>query len=42
MKIKMYEFTKNDQEEKFNDSQIEIEEEIMATRFLQLRNKEFG
>ncbi|MFN4764602.1 tyrosine-type recombinase/integrase [Gillisia sp. Q332] len=42
LKIKIYEFPENIQEEKFNDSQIEIAEEIRATRFLQLRNKEFG
>lgn len=42
LKLKIYEFPENAQEEKFNESQLEIAEEIRATRFLQLKNKEFG
>ncbi len=42
LKIKIYEFPENLKEELFNDSQLEIAEEIRATRYLQLKNKEFG
>ena len=42
LKLKIYEFPENAQEERFNESQLEIAEEIRATRFLQLKNKEFG
>ncbi|MCM4161719.1 site-specific integrase [Antarcticibacterium flavum] len=42
LKLKIYEFPENAKEERFNESQLEIAEEIRATRFLQLKNKEFG
>jgi integrase len=42
LKLKIYESPESASEEKFNESQLEIAEEIRATRFLQLKNKEFG
>jgi len=42
LKLKIYENPENLKEENFNNSQIDLGEEIRATRYLQLRNKEFG
>lgn len=42
LKIKIYEFPENTLQNRHNESQLDLAEEIRAQRFLQLRNREFG
>ena len=42
LKLKIYDVPENEWQHRHNDSQLELAEEIRATRFLQIRNKEFG
>jgi integrase len=42
LKLKIYDVPENEWQHQQNESNLELAEEIRATRFLQIRNKEFG